>query len=284
MKPSSALRRVSALVVGSLLTLALVRCAAPTQVRVTVRTDECTSGSTTTITVGVLGGIETKDPGPSSSKCEPGNGGGRIGQLVVQPSDAKDADFAFKVVTGVGSLADACKAPDYKGCIVARRALRFLPHEDLEVVVDMRRSCLDNPCDPSSTCVKGICRSARISDPSGCKSGAPCGEEALASGAPPSGDGGTDGAVTDGAVPDGGLSDGAVGDGAVDAGPAGMVLVDKGNVRFDSSGKQGSFSRPYYLDKQGGIGRPLQGVDRGGQTSAVPLGQLRHGSRRPVLR
>ncbi len=242
MKRASVLRGASTLAACALLAAALTRCAAPTQVRVTVRTDECVAGATTTITLGVLGGIETKEPGSSSSRCD---ATGRVGQLVIQPSGAKDAELGFKVVTGVTGSAERCVAPDYRGCVVARRALRFLPHEDLEVVVDMRRACLDNPCDPSSTCVKGVCMSARIADPSVCRSGAPCGEEALV---PAREDGG---APVDGGADATSPGDGATpGEGGTLTPPPGTALVAPGGVVVDASGLKASLTRGYFLDKE----------------------------------
>ncbi len=171
-------RILRASAVGAMAAIALfvlVTCRAATQVHITVYSDSCQNGSTTTITLGQLGDeLETKFAGPSNNGC---GADGRVGSLVVQPSGAKDGSFAFKVVTGVGKSADECKAPDYKGCIVARRGLAFLPHEDLQVRVDMRRACIDRACDPTETCVNGGCLPATL-DPSACIS-SPCDETTL---------------------------------------------------------------------------------------------------------
>lgn len=158
-------------------------CRAPTEVRVVVKSDACTPTSTTTITTGSLGDIETKPPGPTSSKCDNGD----VGSVVLQPSGEKNAAFAFKVVMGIDKPADQCTAPAYEGCIVARRALSFLPNEELVVVVDMRASCKDNPCNPDQTCVKGRCVTAQIA-PDECTSS--CTEANLSGDA--GGGGGTD--------------------------------------------------------------------------------------------
>ncbi len=179
-----------ALVWSVLVTFAILgaSCRTPTEVRVIVRSDACTTSSSTSITIGSLGDIETKPPGPTSSRCDDGE----VGSLVLQPSGEDTAVFALKVVMGIDKPADQCTAPKYEGCIVARRALSFLPHEELTVVVDMRAACKDKPCDPDQTCVKGSCVTAQIA-PSDCNGGG-CTEANIAGnvggGSDGSGDGG----------------------------------------------------------------------------------------------
>jgi hypothetical protein len=130
---------------------------------------------------------------------------------VVVPSGAKDDLLALRIVAGLdGKTADACVHDGYVGgCIVARRALRYLPHEGLRVPVVLRASCRDIAC-PSQggqlmTCVDGACAPATIDDPSACE-GDGCGESVLDGGAttrdggsgdesvltPPNGDGAPD--------------------------------------------------------------------------------------------
>jgi hypothetical protein len=90
---------------------------------------------------------------------------GRVGMLVVVPSGDDGAEIGLRVVTGTkGKRSDECAPPDYKGCIVARRAIRFLPHTKLTVPVTMRASCKDVPCGGAafSTCVKGQCVDASV--------------------------------------------------------------------------------------------------------------------------
>ena len=122
-----------------------------------------------------------------------------------------------------GQSADSCTWPEYKGCIVARRALRFLPHANLDVKVSMLRSCKDKPCDDTQTCVRGTCQSARCNAESG---------------------GCDDVALLDAGVVDSGVTDSGV-DGIAEAGD-GAANRCKGNagpsmVRFDVASASSSF-------------------------------------------
>ena len=129
-----------------------------------------------------------------------------LGTLTILPSGADDAEVGIKVVMGVKRAADTCSAPDYVGCVVARRAVRFVPGRETRVVVEMDLACLDVPCGALESCKKGQCV------PVTCAGDAECGPDG----------GGPDGALVDGAVPDGAVvvPDATVADGAVpDAGP-----------------------------------------------------------------
>jgi formylglycine-generating enzyme required for sulfatase activity len=78
------------------------------------------------------------------------------------------------------------------GCIVARRALRFLPHEELTLPIDLRQDCDGRKCSPTETCVHGKCVSATIPDPALCR-GAGCPDSILLTGSiPDAGDDGPD--------------------------------------------------------------------------------------------
>jgi len=154
-------------------------CRTATQITVTVTTDlDCKTARGAVIAVGRVGEIEAKDPISASTACI----GDRFGSVVLVPSGSKSDEIAFKLVAGVTSDAKACaKDPSVKGCVVARRALRFIPHEDLRVDVALRGDCVDVECDPKSTCVHGNCRPATIDDPSLCV-GAVCDDTQLPSG------------------------------------------------------------------------------------------------------
>ncbi len=161
--------------VGCLALLAAVQaagCRSPTQVSVEVTTDvSCAGFHGASVTVG-LGAIEEGAPVASSTRCDGGT-------VVVVPSGSKSDEVAIKVVTGVSIPTSECKFPKYQGCIVARRALHFLPHEPLTVRVQLSIDCQDNPCDPTKTCVpKRGCVPATIADPDRCKGGG-CGDEVL---------------------------------------------------------------------------------------------------------
>src|SRR5262245_39809067 len=130
------------LLVGSLLgfaipitTGALSACRTPTQVTFEVTTNvPCSELRETAIAVGSLDALA--DPGFAPAATAPRcTREGRIGSLVVVPSGGDGDLVAVRITTGVGVAPDAC-GPESK-CIVARRALRFIPHEELTVRVDM---------------------------------------------------------------------------------------------------------------------------------------------------
>jgi hypothetical protein len=179
-------------------------CRAPTEITLVVTTDvSCTDLRGTSVTVGRLGEIETKASTTSSTFCDASSGD--LGALVVVPSGGKSDEVAVKLVAGVGKDADSCVPPYGKGCIVARRAVHFLPHTPLRIAVPLRAACDGLACKDDETCVSGACVSAEIADPSACAGADGCNEGALGAGA------GTDAGV------DGGL------DGAVDSGDANVT-------------------------------------------------------------
>lgn len=159
-----------------LTSLASLGCRTPTQATVEVTTDvPCGEVSGTTITVAKLGALESSPPTTAALSCT----NGRVGALVVVPSAGRSDEFALRVVTGVKTDPNACVAPDYKGCMVARRVLHFIEHTELSIPILMRRSCLDVPCNEAQTCVKGKCVSSTI-DARTCVGGG-CDEDKLSS-------------------------------------------------------------------------------------------------------
>ena len=202
----------------TLAALTALGCRSPTQIAVDVNTNvRCTQYKGVTITVGRLGEIEDKTPIviTGADTCVGSAELTRLGSLVITPSGSKDEEVAIKVVVGVTGAASLCTKPDYKGCIVARRALRFVPHEPLDLPMKMSVGCLDQPCTPDQTCVDGFgCVPATIQDSTQCK-GSGCDDRLLAQGLTPS-DGGVDGGV-----------DGTLGDAGPDA-PEAVVDADVG--------------------------------------------------------
>ena len=176
-----------------LLGASLASCREPTQVTVSIITDvPCSQLRGVTITVGHLGEIETKDPALNTTFCDEK---GNVGTLVVVPSGADDEQVAIRAVAGNGKDPEQCVAPAYgQQCIVARRALRYLPHASLTIPIALRVTCDGIPCGPTETCVKGLCRSAVIGDPEKCRDG--CDEDTLD---PPTGSD-NDGGSNDGSI------------------------------------------------------------------------------------
>jgi hypothetical protein len=154
-------------------------CLDPTQLMVDVRTNAlCSDVGSTAITAGNLGQIESSPPSSVTRDCN----GGELGTLVVAPSGSKDDVVAFKVVMGIRKDAESCAAPDYKGCIVARRGLHYVKHMSLKVNVLMDLACEGIPCNETETCRAGACVPATIADPGAC-AGSGCDEGALDGGA-----------------------------------------------------------------------------------------------------
>jgi hypothetical protein len=176
--------------------LASTDCRAPTQITVTVTTDiDCAHVDATSVAAGSVAGLDTRPSSSETTACS----GGRVGALVVVPSGSSDAEVGLRVVMGLdGKSPDDCVRDGYVGgCVVARRALRFLPYEPLSVPVEMRSSCRDVGCASTGdlqTCVEGQCVAATIPDPHACQ-GSGCNLDP--------GDGGV---PAEGAAPDGGAS------------------------------------------------------------------------------
>ncbi len=210
----------SILAIAGAVTL-LIECRAATQIVLHVTTNvSCQSIVATQIAVGSLDELETKPGAATKSSCEPS---GRVGDLVVVPSGDNGAGVAFKIVTAFGgrSVEDCGKGGDYSRCIVARRALRYIPHAGLEVDVAMTADCEAIACDAKTTCVHGRCVDATIHDPALCERAGACDDSVLAPG--------------DGGAPDGGND--APGDGtSVDALVDGSVVCGAGCPALLSSG------------------------------------------------
>ena len=168
---SVALLGVSALVIES--------CRAPTNVIVTVTTDmSCSDFKGATVAVGQLLALESTPESTESTTCDASK---RIGSVVLEPSADEDGAIAFRVVGGLGRDVETCVPPDYgAGCIVARRALKYFPHDSLRVNLRLESSCAGIPCGTTETCVGGACYPATI-DPNACK-GAGCDDSAVTNG------------------------------------------------------------------------------------------------------
>jgi hypothetical protein len=157
--------------------LTCVSCRSPTQITVIVTTDvDCTKVTGTAIATGQLDVLTDKPAASTTSHCDTATGA--IGTLIVVPSGAKDEEVALRIVSGVGKDAEACSSAADEACIVAKRAVRFIPHSELIMRVVMRASCLGKACAKDETCVRGDCVKATILDPAVC-SGSGCDESTL---------------------------------------------------------------------------------------------------------
>jgi len=132
----------------------LAHCLEPTEITLVLTTDvPCSAVNGAAVAVGPPGD-ETRDPAATTTSCD----GGMLGTLVVVPSGAIDDVVGVRVMLGVGATqAESCHAPDFAGCVVARRELGYIRHTPLTLPIELQRACLDDPCDPTSSCVNGQC-------------------------------------------------------------------------------------------------------------------------------
>ena len=125
------------------------------------------------MSVGSLGQLETRPMSTETDRCDPSTG--RIGSIVVLPGSNKDGEFAIRVVSGITMSADDCVRNGYLGgCVVARRAMGFVPQETLYLPIRMEASCIDVPCNTTQTCRNGSCVSAKITNPDACTTPTGC--------------------------------------------------------------------------------------------------------------
>lgn len=160
-----------------LLALASVGCRDPTQITLAITTDiDCDDFGGVTVSPGSAGAAEQSLPSAVTTRCDEN---GRVGTLVVVPSDAKNANVAIKVVGGLGRDPTSCVPPEFgPGCVVARRQLRYIEHEPLRLDIPLRAVCSGIPCDATQTCnAQGVCVGAGI-DPRDCR-GDGCDDSAL---------------------------------------------------------------------------------------------------------
>lgn len=133
----------------------LVACAPPTEIVVTVTTDvPCTASIETAVSVGLTSAeAESLPPSTTSSQCT----NGRVGAVVLTPSSDRNGMVSFRVVMGITRPAETCAAAGYAGCVVARRALRYVPGRQLNVPIKLEDACRGVVCSPDTTCGAGRC-------------------------------------------------------------------------------------------------------------------------------
>jgi hypothetical protein len=137
----------------------LVGCRGATAIEMVIETDlpcEDVKVVTTAIRSGSLEDYEDRPVTAQTTRCDAATG--RIGSLVLVPSDDDNAQVAVKIVTARKSVPpDRCAAEPGPDCIVAKRVLRFVPHESLVLPVAMRDVCAGVGCAAGETCLEGAC-------------------------------------------------------------------------------------------------------------------------------
>lgn len=130
--------------------VALSSCLDPTQITLRLTTNVQCSG--VSITVGLRDSVEQGTPS-ASVLCT----GRELGTVVLVP--AASSSVGVRVVACLeGKTPEACVADGYKGgCIVARRSISYIAHTELSWPITLEASCIDLPCEPTTTCVGGQC-------------------------------------------------------------------------------------------------------------------------------
>ncbi len=135
-------------------------CLAPTEIVLQLSTDvDCSyvEGNGVAIAVGPAG-VDTNYPNTTTHGCVDGG----VGTLVVLPS-AATGPVGIRVTLGIDASVESCNAgDDFAGCIVARRALEYDPHQPLTLPIELQRACIGKVCDPTSTCFDGQCVDASV--------------------------------------------------------------------------------------------------------------------------
>lgn len=156
-------------------TIGWTNCLEPTEVFVTIRTTaNCSDVNEVSILTGTLAQIN----GPMTTTSTKACSDGRIGTIALVPpaNDSMTDPAAIRVVLGLGKKTpDDCVKSSYTGgCIVARRAIRYITHKKLDLPIDLTLDCVDVPCDALTTCNKGRCVPADTAcdtDAAGCDAG-----------------------------------------------------------------------------------------------------------------
>lgn len=135
-------------------------CLQPTEIIIELSTDvACSDVAQNGVAVAVgEPGNDSNDVAASTMNCVDGG----IGLLVVVPSGAGPA-VGIRVTLGVDASVEDCNEGNgFAGCIVARRALLYVPHHPLTLPIELQAACLGKVCDPSSTCFNGTCVDAGV--------------------------------------------------------------------------------------------------------------------------
>ncbi len=138
-------------------------CQDPTQLTLAISTNaKCHDElkATAIYVGGSLGGVnekvQTSSPVAQTDTCASGS----IGTLVVTPGSSEGA---VVVIGGFyGKPPTDCVEGHYENCIIARRSFTFIKHASLVIPIPLERSCLNVPCNATTTCHNGACYDAAV--------------------------------------------------------------------------------------------------------------------------
>ncbi|HSQ65162.1 MAG TPA: hypothetical protein VLM85_18200, partial [Polyangiaceae bacterium] len=152
-------------VVGAAATVSLSRCATPTAIVVDVYSDlDCNNGAQVVL-IGAksLDGLTSSAPTSSATRCDARSDGTYYrGQVVIVPSTT-DETVAFALATRTGGADPSTCLASGADCIVAKRQISFILHNELQARIDLKSSCLGVVCNTNETCDQGQCISANVS-------------------------------------------------------------------------------------------------------------------------
>ena len=164
---------------GTVLALLLLvsGCRGATGVMLEVSTDipcESKKTVTTAFTAGTPSDFQSRAPVAVTTRCD---SAGKIGSLVLVPSGDESAALVIEVTTALAGKDPRTCGSDPSDCMVARRLLRYTPHELIDVPVVMRAACLSVTCASNETCADGRCVSSAAAP---CASPSECGDAGAA--------------------------------------------------------------------------------------------------------
>ena len=150
----------------------MFRCATPTAIIVDVYSDlDCANGAQVVL-IGApsLDALSSSAPTANATRCEPQSDGTYYrGKVVLVPSTT-DETVAFAIATRTGGADPSTCLASGGDCIVAKRSIGFIQHNELSARISLRASCLGVVCAPGDTCDNGQCIGAHVS----CSSGGSC--------------------------------------------------------------------------------------------------------------
>lgn len=147
--------RATLLAASLVATCWITSCYSSTEIQLAIDTDvSCAVVRERGVSVFVAatpGALHDTGPVATTHECTEGPSGAEIGTLTLVPSGARDERFALEIVTGVDRTTEDC-FPDTSGCIVARRAPRYIAHTSVRLPVRLSTRCKNARCAPSETC------------------------------------------------------------------------------------------------------------------------------------
>lgn len=130
-------------------------CYSATEIQISIDTDvACSVVRARGVAVFVASSpdsLHAAAPVATANDCTEGPSGAHVGTLTFVPSGERDERVAIEVVVGVDRPTEEC-FPSTSGCIVARRAPRYIAHTSVRLPVRLSTRCKDARCAASETC------------------------------------------------------------------------------------------------------------------------------------